>query len=318
MISYESIETKSLLITLFIRLFNNKFVIMFYNILITTMISIHVAKIDLESQKWKYTLLIYVIIYIILNLLSIIADSIKSKEAKKYNYIKEAYESHSSLNFQTANSLYRVNKKISRTIHNKKIKKEEVKSIIDFQNLSFSVCNELHNFISNTCKCKECQITIFQRFSNNDNKDYVKMIAYKNSKNSIPSTYNKEYRLFHKNKTHVPVFISIFCDLNAETKILENIKAVKEEFVIFEDSKAREENIHQYIGIPIKTNRNKIEVLLQIDISEKDVLGKTYNDVKQFADMIMLPFVNLLYCSYERDLILNRFYDILEENVDGN
>ena len=66
---------------------------------------------------------------------------------------------------------------------------------------------------------------------------------------------------------------------------------------------------------PNKTNRNKIEVVLQIDVSENNIMGSDYNEVKQFADVIVKPFVNLLYCSYERDLILDKFYDILEENI---
>lgn len=190
-----------------------------------------------------------------------------------------------------------------------------MRSIVDFQKLSFSVCDELYAFINNTCNCKECEISIFQRFSNNDNKDYVKMIAYRNSRNLIPSTYNKEFKLMHKSHTKVPVFIDVFNDLNAEVKILENKTYVNNEFIYFNDSKVREEKICQYIGIPIKTNRNKIEVVLQIDVSENNIMGSDYNEVKQFADVIVKPFVNLLYCSYERDLILDKFYDILEENI---
>ena len=49
----------------------------------------------------------------------------------------------------------------------------------------------------------------------------------------------------------------------------------------------------KYIAIPIKTNRDKVEVVLQIDVSEKNVFGRTYNSVKQFADYIIIPFCNL-------------------------
>lgn len=188
-------------------------------------------------------------------------------------------------------------------------------SIADFQNLSFFICNELYNFITQNCNCGKCEITIFQRFSNNDNKEYVKMIAYKNSKNSKPSSYNEEFALVYKKNKQVPVFVSVFNDINADVKILHNKKSVKQEFKIFPGSKSRENNICQYIGIPIKTNRDKVEVVLQIDVSEKNVFGRTYNSVKQFADYIIIPFCNLLYCSYERDLILNNFYNILEENI---
>lgn len=313
--TYKSIETKSLLITLFIRFFSNRIIVVFYDIIMTTLFAIHTSRIDLKSKRWINTLIIYIAIYIFLNVLSIVADKLDKKDNNRQKYISEAYELHNSINFETANNLYRVNKKISKAIRKNKIEKEELRSIVDFQKLSFSVCDELYAFINNTCNCKECEISIFQRFSNNDNKDYVKMIAYRNSRNLIPSTYNKEFKLMHKSHTKVPVFIDVFNDLNAEVKILENKTYVNNEFIYFNDSKVREEKICQYIGIPIKTNRNKIEVVLQIDVSENNIMGSDYNEVKQFADVIVKPFVNLLYCSYERDLILDKFYDILEENI---
>lgn len=315
--TYKSIETKSLLITLFVRIFSNRIIVVFYDIIMTTLFAIHTARINLNSTQWVVTLIVYIILYISLNILSIFADKLNKKENDRQKYILEAYELHSSINFETANNLYRVNKKINRTIRCNQIQKEELRSVVDFQKLSFSICNELYNFISNICNCKECEVSIFQRFTNNDNKDYVKMIAYKNGKNLIPSTYNTEFKLSHKTTTQVPVFISIFNDLNAEIKILENKEAVKQDFIFFENSKIREERICQYIGIPIKTNRGKIEVVLQIDVSKDNVMGCNYNEVKQFADIIIKPFVNLLYCSYERDLILDKFYDIIEENING-
>ena len=58
-----------------------------------------------------------------------------------------------------------------------------------------------------------------------------------------------------------------------------------------------------------------VEVLLQIDVTKEKSLGKKYNDIKQFAECVLIPFCNLLHCSYERDLILNKFYDILDENI---
>ena len=58
-----------------------------------------------------------------------------------------------------------------------------------------------------------------------------------------------------------------------------------------------------------------VEVLLQIDVSEKNKLGRSYKTAKQFSEDIIMPFRDLICCSYERDLILNKFYDVLEENI---
>ena len=312
---YDKIGTIALLKTIYVKLFGNRFFMSATDIVMTTIISIHTAKIDLESNKWINTLYLYTVALVLLNFLFIIADILKNKSLQVDRYFSNAYDVHNTINCKTANNLYRVNKKITEAIRTKKIEKGGMSSIADFQNLSFFVCNELYNFITRYCNCKECEITVFQRFVNDKNKEYVKMIAYKNSKSSKPSSYNEEFTLIYKKGRIMPVFISIFKNPNADVKILHNKRAVKQEFKILHGSESRESNICQYIGIPIKTNRDKVEVILQIDVSEKNVFGRTYNSVKQFTDYIIIPFCNLLYCSYERDLILNKFYDILEENI---
>ncbi|MDO4305090.1 MAG: hypothetical protein Q4D94_14380, partial [Bacillota bacterium] len=135
-------------------------------------------------------------------------------------------------------------------------------------------------------------------------------IAYKNTRDNEPSSYNKEFKII-SDENHSPVFINLFKDLNAEVKILHTPKSIAEEFIYLDGSENREKKLCQYIGVPVKTNRNKIEIILQIDVSKKKALGKSYNDLKQFSDQILIPFCNLLYFSYERDFILNKFYDIL-------
>lgn len=233
-------------------------------------------------------------------------------------FIAHSYEVQNKLNHDTATSLYRVNKKINRVVKDKKIEKGEVSAIANFQELSFRMCNGIHDFIIQKCDCEECEVTIFQRFSEKGKKDYVKMIAYRNTKNVVPSTYDKAYGLTVRKGHLPPVFVSIFNNMNAETVIFENPEKIKKEFKLLEGSESREEKICQYIGIPIKTDRGEIELVLQIDVSKEKVFGANYNAVKQFADNVFQPFVSLLHCSYERDIALNKFYNILEENIRKN
>lgn len=310
---YNKIHISGLLKTLFIKVFSSKYCIAILDLCMTTVIAVHTANIDLTSKKWITKLIIYSILAILINSICILADNMKNKSEKALNYYDDAYNIQSKINYKTATSLYRVNKKILESIRKGKIEKGALGQIADFQSLSFFVCNELYDFFMKYFNCGECEVTIFQRFTDANNIDFVKMIAYKNNKNSAPSSYGKKFIFSSNNKK--PVFLTIFNDLNAEVKILHNRKAVESEFIYFEDSEIREKKICQYIGIPIKTNRNKIEILLQIDVTKEKGLGKKYNDLKQLSDHILLPFCNYLHCSYERDLICNKFYDILEENI---
>ena len=313
--AYDFIETKSLLITLAIRFFSNKYIYIVFDIVITTLIAMHTENINIESQEWWKILCIYILAFIVYNFLYLWMDYLGSKRDKVHKFVAHSYEVQNKLNHETATRLYRVNKKINGVVKEKRIEKGEISEIANFQELSFRVCNGIHDFIIQKCECDECEVTIFQRFSESEKKDYVRMIAYRNTKNIVPSTYETKYSLKVRKGVDMPVFVSIFNDLNAETKIIENSKKIKKEFITLEGSESREEKICQYIGIPIKTDRGKIELVLQIDVSKEKVFGSSYNAVKQFADNVFEPFVSLLHCSYERDIALNKFYNILEENI---
>lgn len=310
---YNRIHTFALLKTLFIKIFSSRYIIIFIDSIMMILTSIHTSTYDTPVDKsWYVKLILYAVITFILNSLCIFAGHIDQKEKDFTEFYSKAYDIQNSINCSTATKLYRLNKKISESIRNKKV--NNFSSIVDFQSLSFLVCNEIYNFIISNFDCGECEITIFQRFSENNKPDFVKMIAYKNSKNNIPSSYGKRFWLSNNSNT-TPVFVNIFNDLNADVKILYNHKEVEAEFKYFDDSINREKKICQYIGVPVKTDRNKIEIVLQIDVSKEKSLGKNYNSLKQFSEYIITPFSNFLHCCYERDLIFNKFYDILEENI---
>lgn len=309
---YKAIHMLATVKSLFVVLFGNKYTLVILDTIITIVISIHTSNIDLTSSEWLKRLYLYVGISLLINLTCIWAEHLQNKQNKLLNYFALVYEIHSKLQSSTSTKLYRVNKKLTKTIREGELEKGEINSIADFQTLSFDICNEIHSFILDYFNCEDSEVTIFQRFTS-DNSEFVTMIAYKNSQNRQPATYGQKFYLSQKKKN--PLFVKIFKDINADIKVLHNKKAVKNEFSFFSESFNREQQICQYIGIPIRTNRNKVELLLQIDVSKSGTFGIRYKTVKKYAEEIFLPFATLLHCSYERDLILNKFYDVLEENI---
>ena len=144
---YRTIETKSLLLELFIRIFSNRFIIVFFDIVMTTIISLHTATIDLQSKEWMKKLGIYILIYLALNFICILADYMKNKNTNSYKFLFASHQVQNTINAKTATNLYRVNKKITKVVREQKIEKGEINSIADFQSLSFLVCTQLHDFI---------------------------------------------------------------------------------------------------------------------------------------------------------------------------
>lgn len=133
------------------------------------------------------------------------------------------------------------------------------------------------------------------------------MVAYANDDNQMPSSYSKNFKLDESGI----LFVRLFNDLNGEIDCKANKKEVNNAFQKLQGSEKREEGICQYIGIPIKTNRNEIELLLQIDVSKEKIFGRNEKQMTLFAKNILYPYAVLLHKIYERDLIFNKYYDMI-------
>lgn len=99
--------------------------------------------------------------------------------------------------------------------------------------------------------------------------------------------------------------------MNAKIVCLSTQEDIGKNFKMLNGSNEREKNICQYVGIPVKTNRNEIEFLLQVDVSKPKILGKNEKQMKTFANNVFYPYAVLLHKTYERDLIFNKYYDML-------
>lgn len=186
----------------------------------------------------------------------------------------------------------------------KPINKKVFDKIADFQTISFIVCESIHNLLKEEFgEDINCEVTLMKKY----NVSNIKMVAYANNENKMPSSYKTSFKLDDNNI----FFIKIFNDLNAETSCLVDRESVHKNFKQLPGSDIRENKICQYIGIPIRTNRNEIELLLQIDISKEKIFGKNESEVLLFAKNILEPYAILLYKSYERDLIFNQYYDMM-------
>ena len=100
-------------------------------------------------------------------------------------------------------------------------------------------------FISN---CKNLYVPVYQRLKGQEGEDdIIKLIAYHGRlATAQPTDYMKRYSINDKD-----YFAKIIKSNNSQIRILENQQKVRENFLIHESSREREEKICQYIGIPI-------------------------------------------------------------------
>jgi hypothetical protein len=294
-----------------LKLLSSNYTEFIVNLGMTTLIGIH-SSVSKHDKKWLILLILYIIVDAILNLmLIIIREHQKGKEKWKYLY-KYMYQEHSRLYTEISSHTYRINKEIIKTIReNQPVTIDCYNKIHDFQALAMEVCKSINHTISDKIKECSCQVTIMQRIKLSDDKDGCKMLGYSNKYEKEPASFHTEFKLKGKDKT---IFQKIFCNTETTTIILKNRKEVTKEFIELKTSKTREGDICQYIGIPIKSNRNLIEFVLQVDVSIPGILGKNNKEIFQFSEMIM-PYANLLSMQYERELIFTKFYELLSTNL---
>lgn len=277
------------------------------NTILPIAISIYsLSYIDGKELIWYIPIIVMIASIFVYNLM---AEILINKEKTKMIYLDlldNAYRSHSNINRRSATKLYRLNKIIKKQLNNHiPVDKSIFDKMADFYTISFDICNSIYNIIEERYGIEtECEVTIYQ--SNNEG---ISMIAYANKNDSPPLTYRRIY----KKKCSQYLFGKLFKDLNATIHVCPNKQAVQNDFKFLEGSEKREDQVCQYIGIPLLTARKKIELLLQIDVSKPNVFGSTEEEVREYAENIFLPYMMLLNKAYERDLIFNGYYDIIVE-----
>ena len=273
------------------------------NIMLPCIISIRCTYFKDTASWWVYTIILCILI-ILFNIVSVICKNKKNAQIKMLTIVHKCYNEQSSINNKFANNIFRLNNNINDYLKNRiPITKKSLDKIADFQTFSFAVCESIQGMLKNEFGIDiQCEVTLMKK-----ERDIIKMIAYANNNNQVPSSYKKEFNL----SASGICFVRIFNDLDGEILCLPTKKSVNENFEKLKGSVKREDEICQYIGIPIKTNRNEIELLLQIDVSKEKIFGKTEEELKSFAKNILYPYAMLLHKSYERDLVFNQYYDMI-------
>lgn len=302
---WNDISGKKLFKMLFLKFFTSDIINAIINIFLPVYISIRCTSYINNIKWWKGTITICITI-VGFNIISVIAKANKNKVNKNLNIIYRCYSEHSVINEKFATRIYRLNKIINQYItydNPINLNKKVFDKIADFQSFSFSICESIHDMLKHEYGDEiNCEVTLMKKEENK-----IRMLSYSNDDNKMPSSYTQTFSVDDENF----YFTTLFNDLNGKISCLPSKKYINENFKKLKGSEKREENICQYIGIPIKTNRNQIELLLQVDVSKEMVFGKTETEMQIFAKNVLYPYATLLHKSYERDLIFNQYYDMI-------
>lgn len=258
---------------------------------------------------WWGILLLIMGIYITYDIFSGILVRKKNKNEINTLLMRELYEVIGIINQKSATGIFELENFVEDRINDlHPINKDIFKNKVDMETVASYVCENIHRALSNVHgKEINCEVTVFRR---NMHSNKIKMIAYSNNRDEKPDSFIETYKLNSKNKRMCHV--NIFMKNSSSIVCLPNKTAIKNNFYFNEKSKKREEKICQYVGYPIKTNRGIVELLLQIDVAKEDILGKNEDEMKKLAEELIFPFVTILHIALERDIMFNKYYDLIE------
>ena len=200
---------------------------------------------------------------------------------------------------QCAKAIFKLNRKSQATI-------ERIIESIDFQAAAFHVCTNLCN---NLCKYYEnsnIYITVFQK-QETPNGSICKMIAY--SGNHEPSTYGQPYNIpdvTEAEQGKVEYHSFLFAMNKTDISVLPNRDSIEKCFINHPKSEERENEIQQYICVPIAPAGLGVTFLLQVDTNIADLFGKDKNSVTSFAETAIYPFAQFLHMVYEQGRLIEQ------------
>lgn len=243
----------------------------------------------------------------------------KERELKRvqanYDQMNDTKLRIASINGIAAKGVYRVARDIKQDGWRYSIK--EIRDIIGFQAVAFTVCREVYEFFHVNYGLDGHWVTLFQRFDEKKRgrvKSICKMIAYHNQADHEPLSYQNTYTIpRNDNAENVEFHTRIFAGTDLTPRILMTQEDVRREFKIHPQSSARENRIHQYIGIPGTVCTDGITFLLQVDCNIVNGFGRDLKDVQELATKILSQYITVLTLYYE----LDRFNEIGTRYVQG-
>lgn len=302
----------------FYRLLKSSYFRTFVNFLFTFVFAFQMQLTDFktyniyekEFYRDKLHILITFVFIILYNWITITIDNYQKYKDRRVKCLKEVINREAVINQTVSRKL----NDITRSVCAKAV---IIPSKADFSTLSYQdiaslVCHNIYDAIKNSTEKDTHQVSLMHRFKEKKTgREYIKMISYGNSNQISPSIFDKHFYLDSDLSYY---HVKIFNDKQNDIHILKNASEIKKEFVY--GKKCNDKNIEQYIAIPIFCENEGLVSLLQIEISEKHLLGRTTEEVREFVKPFM-AYVHILMVNYYRDELFNvliKKFDILRKS----
>lgn len=215
-----------------------------------------------------------------------------------------------------------------------------------FDNAAKIACESMYNIIKDVTGYTEHHVTIYKRYQDckgklcptecplytncdkiDNKREWTKMIACCNEDSSASLSFEQEhcFEYYEKNDSNVNLeerkkhfYIHFFSNNQTKIEILTGKDKIRKNFLFHKSSITREEEIEQYIGIPlcfpetyvqdelkadinseIRKQQHITYAVIQIDFRKKGILGKTDQSILEFVENVFSGIVAYLQTSLQ-------------------
>ncbi len=263
-----------------------------------------------EFYKDKWHILITCVFIVLYNWFTILIDSYQKYQEKTIKCVKEIVNRETVINDTIGRKIYDITKSIS-------AKSSLIPTKSDFGNLSYQdvaalVCHNIYDAIKISTENDSHQVSLMQRFKEKKTGiQYIKMISYGNANQISPSIFDKH---FYLDRDQSYYHVKIFNKNQNNIFILKNASEIAKEFVYGKSS--NENNVAQYIAIPVVCENEGIVSLLQIETTEEFLIGRTKEEIREYVKPFM-AYIHILTVNYyqsELFKVLVKKFDILRKS----
>ena len=215
----------------------------------------------------------------------------------------------------------------------------------NFDKAAQIVCDSIFEIIKEVTENDTHQVTVFRVFNDNTSdcpqncpnidscknkprKQYVQMVGCTNKTKKDSSSSAQKHCVDYcvKVKTNEGelekkhFYIHFFVENSNEIEVITGNSNIRKRFLFHEKTKAREEKIDEYVGIPIfcldpdfGKDKHTTYAVIQIDFQKKGYLGKTEASIIEFVENVFGEMTAYLNCCLQVEAMIERLYEHMEE-----
>lgn len=301
----------------FYRILKSPFIRTLINFLFTFVFAFQIQVSDFDTYKLnqlefyrdKVHILVTFVFIVVYNWLVLVIDSYQKYQVQTTKCIKEIVNRETVINQTIGRKLYDITSSISQ-------KPSSIPTKSDFSNLSYQdiaalVCHNIYDAIKIATDKETHQVSLMQKFKEKrSGLEYIKMISYGNANQISPSLFDRH---FYLNSDQSYFQVRIFINNQNNIFILPNAAEIKKECVC---GKFSNEKMTQYIAIPVFCENQGIISLLQIEMADDALIGRTMDEIREFVKPFM-AYIHILTVNYYQDelfKVLIKKFDILRKS----